>query len=366
MNELIYDENVLESEVRQTSFGILTYLNNKSSIAYKSQIGNNDETIIASYVYGPNTSYDLVYTRIDNAGKVLGHYKELDGILPTLFKSPANIIWISIVPYHPDKEMEITIPLFDRSSFELPKSNRPFAGEFLGTTQNSAHFISCDNFSPNKPDKFLRIEFKNGLIKKKHNFKIELPSQNNGIIIDNQIHLLGIDGSIAIHRILDENGKTTEQREFPIGSYYFTKIVSLSFTETSKTISISKGCIYLISISPSNEVSERLLLNIGHDIYYLWNGIELSNGKLLFRFTHEKGNGWFVINNDKIIECFIQGEQNGYKNLISEELINLGYDDTILSGANRTSENGYALSFYPRTETNVPNNTLIILSRLLE
>jgi hypothetical protein len=364
MKELKANNQIVETETKQTGFGVVTYIRTKHNIDHNGhQINIGVESIIAVKVYEQNQTYKLIYLIIDSNGIVNNILHETEGILPTLFKSPKNEVWLSLMPYHPDKDMEISIPFFNRTPVELPKPNRPFAGIFFGTNENSAFFISCDSFSPGKADKLLRIEFKDSTIKKKHNLKIELPSNNSAIVIDNQIHLLSHVEAMLVHRLIDETGKILQHREIPYGDYNCTEIISLSFSESSAILATKDDSLYLITILPNGGISEKVLLQIGSDLYSLWSGIELSENTMLYRFTHENGNGWFVIRNNEIIECFMNNTDQAYTNPLNKQVIDFEFKDLILSGSNKTKENAYALTFYPRTENRKPNKTIIVLNR---
>jgi len=367
MKELKANNQIVKTETKQTGFGAVTYIYAKHGITHNGhQINSDNESIVATYVYEKNQNYQLIYLIIDSNGAVNNILHETEGILPSLFKSPKNEVWISLMPYHPDKDMEISIPFFNRTPFELPKPNRPFAGKYFGTYDNSAFFIFCDSFSQGKADKLLRIEFKDSTIKKKHNIKIELPSQNSAIIVDNQIHLLARVKSMLTHRLIDETGKTLQQREIPYGDYNSTEIISLDFAKASTILATKDDSLYLITILPNGEISEKVLLKIDSQFYYLWSGIELSENTKLYRFTHENGNGWFVMRNNEIIECFMNNPDQAYTNPLNKQVIDLEFKDLILSGANKTKENAYALTFYPRTENREPNKTIIVLNRDLK
>ncbi|MGY0037612.1 hypothetical protein [Pedobacter sp. NJ-S-72] len=153
-------------EIKHTELGTVTLLTAESGISDKGSITfENNKTLLASYVYNA-TSYNLIYTIIDSNGDVEDSFMEDDGILPTLFISPGKQNYVSIVPYHPDKEFEISIPIFNRDALELPKGNRPFIGDFINTCTHYSIFHDVDIWSDTKPDKMMSIEFKDNMIKK--------------------------------------------------------------------------------------------------------------------------------------------------------------------------------------------------------
>src|SRR5690606_12259415 len=123
------------------------------------------------YIYKSDGTYHLVYTLVDTDGEIQS-FVEDDGILPTLFLAPDQENYVSVVPYHLDKELEVSIPIFKREGMEQPKGNRPFTGNFIGTSNEFSIFFDVDIWSDKKPDKLLAIEFKSGAIKRKHNIKV--------------------------------------------------------------------------------------------------------------------------------------------------------------------------------------------------
>lgn len=68
--------------------------------------------------------------------------------------------------YHPDKDLDIILPLFDRENLTYPKPKRPIVGNFMGICHNFSIFHNVDIFSDTKPDKLIAVEFKNDDIKK--------------------------------------------------------------------------------------------------------------------------------------------------------------------------------------------------------
>jgi len=157
--------NPFKAVIAKTGFGTMTALVTEFGVSEHGSINFKDKTLLANDIYAENETYCLVYTLMDKEGKHESFVEE-DGILPTLFSSPENEAYVSVVPYHPDKELEISIPIFNRENTDLPKGNKPFVGDFVGTTKQFSIFYDVDIWSDTKPDKLLAVEFKNGAIKK--------------------------------------------------------------------------------------------------------------------------------------------------------------------------------------------------------
>lgn len=365
MQPLASRHDLLEVASHATSSGTLTTFRNAHGLTLHGQSTAHNQTLLAVYRYEADETYSVLYAVLDARGQVIDILHEQEGILPTFFQSPEQTPWVSVVPYHPDKEQEISIPIFHREGVEPTKPARPFAGEYIGTLNNQAWFIDCNAFSDKKPDKLLAILFANGAIKKKTNVKLELPSDNHALINDGCLHVLSRSKQTILHRSLDEKGTVQSQREFSWGMYGAYKPISLSFQETSYIVAATRSALVLLSVDSNGQLSENILID-GYGVYSVWQGVWLSGDTVLFRFTHEHGNGWFVLRNLQVIEAFVQGQEPGYKNLSNDEYILMDEPSWILSGANKTVENGYAVSFYPRSEKRKSGTTLVVYSRLLK
>lgn len=356
--------NPFKSTIKKTDFGTLTTLVTDVGISAKENISFGEKTLLANYIYDQDGNYKLMYTIIDTDGNTES-FVEDDGILPTLFLSPNQENYVSVVPYHPDKELEISIPVFNRENTELPKGNRPFVGDFIGTSNQFSVFYDVDIWSDTKPDKLLAIEFKNKAIKKKHNIKIALPRENKVFIENNEIHLLAKDGDVWLHRQIDELGNLKRERTMKTNQEYFRQIVKLSFEENSYILCEDGGKISIEVISSDGNCRTADLIDIGDEFYNTWQPVKIAENTFVTRFNDEFGNGWFTTKNDQLSEIFYGKGEKGYRNLVTNEVIEMD-DDLIISGINKTTENAYAVVFYPVTEENEDNKKLIVLNRKMK
>jgi hypothetical protein len=349
--------------VNKTSIGVLTMLVAENEVSAKDNISCKGNILLANYIYGKGHTYRMHYTIVAADGTTES-YEEEDGILPTLFLSPGNENYISLVPYHPDKELEISIPVFDRANTELPKGNKPFTGDFTGTYGQFSIFYDVDSWSDTKPDKMLAIEFKDGIIRKKHNVKIPLP-RNNKICINNGIQLLARDGNNWIHRHIDEKGNVVKQRTILSKHRNFQQVISLSLDEDSWLLAQDAGRnIVIEKIAPEGEVTTIKLWPLGDTIYNTWQPERIAANRYVIRFNTEFGNGWFTVEEGKLLELFYGKGVKGYKNLLTEEVIEMSDDPLILSGISKTLENAYAVVCYTKPKQG-KENTLLVLNRQL-
>ncbi|KFF02800.1 hypothetical protein [Chryseobacterium luteum] len=354
--------NLFKSTIKKTKSGTLTTLAADFGISAKESIYFAEKTLLTNYIYKKDETYNLVYTVIDNDGSEES-FVEDDGILPTLFLSPDQENYVSFVPYDPNKDLEISIPVFNRENIELPKRNRPFVGDFIGTSNQYSIFHNADSWSDTKPDKLLAIEFKNGVIKKKHNVKIALPRNNKIFIQNNEIHLLAKDNTNWVHRQIDELGKLVRERTIKSNHQFFRQILSLSFEENSYILCEEKGKISIEIISAQNACNTMNLIEIGDRFYNTWQPVQVGEQTFITRFNNEFGNGWITTKNEQLLEIFYGKEEKGYKNLLTNEVLEMDHKDLVISSLNKTKENCYAVIFYPMANDKKHSNELIILNR---
>lgn len=354
--------NPFKTKVLNTDFGTLTTLIAEIQISAKESISFGGKTLMSNYVYKENETYNLIYTIIDTNGNI-EHFAEDDGILPRLFLSPNGENYVSIVPYHPDKVLEISIPVFNRENIELPKGNRPFVGEFIGISNQFSIFYGVDIWSDTKPDKILAIEFNKELIKKKHNIKVPLPRNNKIFIENNEIHLLSKNGNTWLHRQIDEKGNEIRQRNLDTNQKFFRQILNLSFNKNSYLLAQEKGKIIIEKIDENGKSLSIELIDITDPFFNTWQPVKISENTFVTQFNGEFGNGWFTTKNDQLLEIFYSKDQKGYKNLLTNEVLEMERENLAISSINKTNESSYAVVFYPITDRQSKNKELIILNR---
>ena len=355
--------NKLEVTVNKIDDATITKLIANVAIGGHGNIEWDNKTVLANYIYKKDETYELVYSIIDFNGNVMGNYAENEGILPTLFKNPKNELYVSVVPYHPDKELEISIPLFNRTSIQEPKPNRPFPGKYIGNINQSSIFHDIDIFSDKKQDKLLNIEFKDENIKKKHTIKVEFPKDNKIFMVNNEIHLFAKDKSVYIHRQIDEFGKELKRRKVNLDEFWCREILSLSFTDNSCLITDNGGKIALLEIDSKGKYKSNELIDIGDEIYNTWKPVEIGDNCFVIQFNTEFGDGWFTIKGNELVEFYYGKGDKGYKNILTNKIIDMGNNDLILDGINKTENNNYAVIFYNNVENEEQNKKIIILNK---
>ncbi|MDO8070975.1 hypothetical protein O3299_05525 [Janthinobacterium sp. SUN176] len=352
------------SSVIQGDLCTMTTLVAETQVSAKDSIAFAEKTLLANYVYGKNGTYKLIYTVVGIDGNI-DNYIEDDGILPTLFLSPDQENYVSVIPYHPDKELEISIPIFDREDVEIPKGSRPFTGTFIGTTETCSIFHDVD-FYANKPDKILAIEFINGKLKKKNNIKIPLPANNRISIANKAIHLLANEDSLLLHRELDEKGNVIRHREIDSDGVYGLQILSASFDGNSYLLAQEKDKLVIQKIDENGASAVIELVDFADPLFNTWQPVNIADDTFITRFNSEFGNGWLTTKNDQLLEIFYSKDEQGYRNLLTNELLSIPRDNLIISSINKTSDRAYAVVLYPMADDNAGNAELIVLNRRLQ
>lgn len=354
-----------QSTIQKTDFGILTTLTAKTGVSAHGNISFNEKTLLANYLYQKDGTYQLMYTTVDTEGNAES-FAEDNGILPTLFLSPDHESYVSFVPYDPDKESEISVPVFNRELIEQPKGNRPFTGKFAGTTNQFSIFYDVDIWSETKPDKMLSIEFKDHVIKKKHNIKVDLPRNNKIFISDGEIHVLANADKGWLHRQIDELGNVKRERLIHSHKEWFWEILSLSFEKNSYILCEEDGKISVEVIAPDLQCTTTDLADIKNEFFNTWQPVKIAENTFVTHFNGEFGNGWLTVKNDELIELIYTKNKKGYINLITHNAVTMEKENLIISGINKTAENAYAVIFYPRTERETKNKELLILNRKVQ
>ena len=353
--------------IEQTAMGTITTLDTKIGVSHSDTITHGEQCLFAADVYTGNGIYDKVYTVVDTDGSTQS-YAENEGILPTFFHSPAGDTHVSVSPYHPDKELEVSIPVFNRTDVELPKPNRPFVGGYAGVSAPYAILYDVDPWSDTKPDKLLAIEFKDGRIKKKHNRKVPLPRKNKIRVANHEIHLLARDEREWLHRQIDGMANELRSRTIRPNQPYYWQILHLSFNTDSYILTLqgeSLSALAVEVITPAGDCTSRNLINIDDELFNTWPPVEIATGTYAVRFNTEVGNGWFTIKDGELLEFFYSKGVQGFQNLLTGDVWEMNEKDLVISGLAKTTAGAYAVVCYPRTEGKKKNKRMVVLNRHL-
>lgn len=354
MNELQTVPHAIAWDSQPLENGQLTTIRpagDYTGFSFKQSISQGDDTWLVFYAYNSKGSYHVIYAVMNASGNIGAVLHEPEGILPTLFHAPGGALWVTLTPYHPDKEQEVFLPVAERANFTPLKPGRQFPGDFIGTIENSALCWQQETFSDKKPDKLLLLQYKDGNVQKKKELKIEQPNRNKPLVAQGKVYLIswGEDGLLC--RIMDLEGKILSSRKLAFYPEQFEVLAVSEAGEISLFYTDAGGEMGVCKIAANGDVTRTAALTTGLDIYSTWPVLWLNADTFLLKFTHEEGNGWIVIRNNTAVECFVQGKSDGlFTDLVSNKNIRLHDKALILWDAVKLGEHRYALSFYPSPE----------------
>lgn len=365
MNELNDIKDQLDFSVREITNGFITILKHEIGITHQSQMeSSKNETIISAQLYDKDGLYKVVYIKINSLGQLVEVLNESEGVLPNLFMNENKENWCLLTDTSTDKDLEIVLPIKNRIEYSKPKGKRQFPGKFLGSFNNIAIFHDFDIYFSKSPDKLLKIEFKKEKVKSQKQIKIPTPINNKiSIDSDGNLQLLARQKDKFIHRKCDLNGEILFQREIPFIMFNSYEILTLNENGITKVIFTESNKICLSAIKVDSETTNSVIYENTSDIFNLWPPIQFGEDIWLIRFNFETGNGWLIIKEDNLLDCFIHDNFNGYKSTITKEIIHIQNNDLILSDITKVGSDLYCLTIYPRNENLKDNKELIILNK---
>ncbi|MCG8572387.1 MAG: hypothetical protein MJB14_19825 [Spirochaetes bacterium] len=365
MNELQDIKKQIDFTTREIKNGFMTIVRNEVGISHQSQIGClGSKTIIAVYLYDINELYKVVYLSLDNKGQIIEVLHETEGVLPKLFVNEQKDAWCFLTDTISDKNLDFIVPIKNRLQYAKPKGKRQFSGNFVGILNNIVLFHDYDIYFSKSPDKILKIEFKNDKVKSQKKVKIPEPV-NNKIFInqDGNMHLLARQKDKLIHRKSDLDGEIFFERIIPFDLFNTYEVICLNEKKDSKIIYTDGSKLNLSIISPDSKVNNSLIFENQSAIFNIWKPVLFDSNTSIIRFNFETGNGWIIIQNDQLIDCFIHSDYNGYKSIVTGETIEIPCNDLILSDLTKVGDNNYCVTIYPRNENPKKNNELFIVNK---
>jgi hypothetical protein len=363
MEELISIKDSVQTEISKNAWGTLTTVKYPQGISVQfSQVAKDGQTVFAVHFEEKDGTYRVAYVLVNADGEIADILHETAGIQPTLFFSPAGDLWTSVTPYYPDKDVEITVPFRNRTNFPEPKTNRQFPGKYAGTTATAALFHDEDIFSDTKPDKLLRIDFKDGKLKAKKNLKIPMPKGNHVVVDGNTIHLYRFEGIKSIlYRILDHDANVLSEQKIahPTNTGAHLRILKIA-DQKLHYFAFDKRFAYAGTLTFDGVKSEeKLQTDIA--VYNIFEPVKINGCTFAVRFNWETGNGWAIIQNDTLKNFFIEKE-TGYQCLVTGETLPLPKNLTLWA-ISAPDENTYSIVFYPNTERTEKKEEFYILNK---
>ncbi|RXZ79805.1 hypothetical protein EBB07_21470 [Paenibacillaceae bacterium] len=366
MEELLHQPKLVSSERLAYPFGWVQMISNQHGISSRSQIGSDEGVVVAAYVYDAKEQYKVVYFALTSAGELTHAWHETEGLLPELFNSPERDIWTSLETL---SERGITLPLHDRKGQPAQKGARSFAGHYIGNQGDFALFHDTDFFDGNKPDKLLKVEFRNGQYYGRKAIKLPLPS-NNRIYPDslgNGLQLMAWEGDELLHRQVNLSGEIIANRKLALGEPCHFQIVHADFHGQSTLIAIEGNHLKLVTIEANGVVeSERILYTHSSELYNLWEPERLNETTFAVRLNFEEGNGWAVIHQGELQACYLHIESSRYIDIVTNAVIELPAQTMILAELTRCGAEGYCVTVYPAESNKQARGQLFIIYMQLE
>lgn len=346
--------------------GKLITISAKEGINHSGQLRiTNNNFLYTLRVYEDTIPIHL-YLEIDSLGYVSNILRESEGTLPELFISPNDSIWSINTCLEDSKNMEIILPLKDRSEIKKVYRYRSFVGEWIGNINNEV-FLHNFSYFGKKPDQICKLEFYNNTIVKRKIVKIPHP-QKNKVFIDKQsnFQLLAWNEGKLSHRVANQKGEIIAERFIEVEELDCVEVLELSIEYHTYLIGFYDNILSSITITPNGEVIKKKLIELDKEcnFYNLWAPQMIDSKKYIINFTGENFNGWAVIDFDYVVECFIcHNESNFYKDIFSSSVIELPKSDEnhfVISGVSVNNNGTYQIVIY---NSNQDKKDLYIISR---
>ncbi|RSD27803.1 hypothetical protein [Mesobacillus subterraneus] len=361
LNDL-QDASGLLTIYRETEpFGVYIKIKANEKIAHNNHIVFVNDLFYYSLTTYFNGEYLNLYLELDSTGNILKVLKETEGMMPTLFIAPNNSVWCTLGD---TEEKEIILPLSKRQELGNVKKYRPFVGEWLGTFNNMVLFYTNDSFG-NKPDQLMKLEFKDNSLKKREVLKIDKPINNKMITQREYIQMIAWDKGNLLHRKMDFKGNIIQERSINVDDMELNDVVGvrLSFDEESTLIGFNDNTLFILFINSIGGITKKNLIELEATFYNILDLKIIDTENNLVSFVGEEFNGWALINNNIIAECFVGYEGNSfYKDIISDKIIEFpkrGNDKLVISGIGENKSNTYQVVIYNQKE----EKELYIISR---
>jgi hypothetical protein len=327
----------------------------------------NNNFFYSVKIYKGTISSNL-YLELDSAGNVIRFLKETEGTLPELFIAPNNEVWSINTCLDDSKDMEIAMPIANRSDMKQVYKYRSFVGEWLGNIEKTVIFFNDDLFGK-KPDQICKLEFMKKDIVKRKIVKIPLPKLNK-ICIDQHggLQMIAWHEGNLLHRNINLNGDVLEERIIDPGNLQEVVPIRLSFNDDTELLGFNNNFLYDITVKPTGEIIQNKLIELDTEntFYNIWTLQLIESHKCIIRFNGEKFNGWAVIDTNRVTECFINYEDSSYyKDIISNMVIELPRSDKnnfVISGLSVNKKDTYQVAIY-NAELDNDQKQIYIISR---
>lgn len=310
-------------------------------IQYISQIDYRGQTLLAVEVFDASGSFDLEYVLFKDDQQT-DHLKYSGEEYPVFIKDPQGDILVALEKETDGKKQALVSKLFPQNSAAKGFITKPFGEGLLGFMGNAGYYLSRG--------KLKRVDFEDGKITVHRNKAYK--TFTKGALYKNYIHTLReYPERVLIHEQLDRDCKAIFSREIEVPAFDYFEVLNLAIDSISRIVALrpeSKD-VEIWTIDEYGNLEVQILFSLESEIYTLFPRVSLHSGAVLFHFISEDQNGWFVIKDSTLLECFVE-KSGGYQSLSDDRFIRLGPEEWVLAGANATTGNGYSLAFYPAIE----------------
>lgn len=334
----------------KTSFGLITTIEVPFAIQAMGSCWAKKGLLVANYVSTDAedpSAFELVYTLIDEEGNKR-EIVESEGVLPTLFLNPLAANYVAVVGDKDESESRQILPIFKRNTVEQFCFDKDLAGRFVGCTKASTIFYEVDIWKESKQDVMTCLTFNEHAIVGCKQVTVPMPKGNKVCVQNNEIHLITEVESGWLHRQINESGQEIRSRVLDFDFPFVHEALSLSFDHKSYLLCEENGEIGLVEIDEEGNCLYAELYNLGDEFFGTWHPQHLNAETSAIQFTTEHGNGWLVVRNDSLVELVYNKNKSGYKNLLSQEVLNLETNDLAVSSISPISDTKIGIVFHPR------------------
>ncbi|MDM1044806.1 hypothetical protein HX004_06985 [Myroides sp. 1354] len=334
----------------QTSFGLISTVEVPFAIQAMGSCWAKKGLLVANYVFTDAedpTAFELVYTLIDEEGGKR-EIVESEGILPTLFLNPLATNFVAVVGDKDESESRQILPVFKRNIGEQFTFDKDLAGRFVGCTKASTIFYEVDIWKESKQDIMTCLAFHENDILGCKQITVPMPKGNKVCVQNGEIHLITEVESGWLHRQINESGQEIRSRVLDFDFPFVHEALSLSFDKKSYLLCEENGEIGLVEIDEEGNCLYAELYNLGDEFFGTWHPQHLNEETSAVQFTTEHGNGWLVVRHDSLVELVYNKNKSGYKNLLSQEVLNLDTNDLAVSSISPISDTKIGIVFHPR------------------
>lgn len=349
-----------------TPFGLITTIKTLFALYAVDSCWSKKGVLLVNYILeneNESISSRLVYTFIDERGEI----KEIIGgndKLPILFISPKKENCVLLQQERSEQLCVFSVNDALKKE-QLMHQEKLDSIRFAGIVKSNSIFYGVDIWNENREDVLFSINFQDDKVQSEVFQKIPFPKGNKISVRQDEIHLITEVESGWLHRQLDEEGKELKERILDFDLPFVHEALILSFTSNSYLLTEENGEIGIVEIDLMGDCSYGKLYDIGDEFFGTWFPVQINKNTSVVQFTTEFGNGWLVVKEDELLELFYNKNKQGYRNLLTNEVLYIGDNDLTMSSISPSGDNKFGIIFHPRKRRKEYYNEIYILQREL-